>query len=380
MQITLPQSQLAKALNYTSRAVSVKPNIPVLANILIEVAKDSLHLGATNLDMGINMWIPGQAEAEGRVTVSGKLLADFINAADGASVDILLEGDTLQVITDNSRADFQTIPATEFPVLPKVKGDPVFVLKSSDFADSVAKVAFASSTDFITSRIQYTGVLFSFEPDNAEQLTLVGLDGYRLSRKQIQVKRAETNGLEIIVPAKSLQELVKIVQTETADDVEVYVNDNRSQAIFKIGDIEVSIRLLEGPFVDYHKAIPAECAYEFDVSKVELEAAMRVVNTLARTVQGHRVDWDLDLETAVLTMRSHAELGKNQTKLKVEGVIGSSDFKAAYSLQFLMDMVSHMDGDNIHFATNGPLSAAVFTDSQDPAFLHLVMPLQREDL
>lgn len=380
MNITLPQSQLAKALNYTSRAVSAKPNIPVLANVLLEVTKDSLHLGATNLDMGINMWIPGQAESEGKVTASGKLLADFINAADGSSVDIQLEGDTLSFVTDNSRADFQTIPATEFPVLPKVKGEASFSLSAAEFAEAVGMVAFASSTDFITSRIQYSGVLFEFNVEEPTQLTLIGLDGYRLSRKVLTVERSTSEELSLIVPAKSLLELVKIVQTETAEQVEVFVNENKSQVIFKLGDIEVSIRLLEGPFVDYKRAIPAESAFEFDVAKGELETAMRVVNTLARTVQGHRVDWDLDLETAVLTMRSNAELGKNQTKLKVEGVIGSSDFKAAYSLQFLMDMVGHMPGETIHFAANGPLSAAVFTTTQDPNFLHLVMPLQREDV
>ncbi|MCA9379372.1 DNA polymerase III subunit beta [Candidatus Dojkabacteria bacterium] len=380
MKITLPQSALAKALNYTSRAVSSKPNIPVLANILLEVSKDSLHLGATNLDMGINMWIPGQVDAEGKVTASGKLLADFINAASAASVDISLEGDNLQVVTDNSRADFQTIPATEFPVLPKVKGEPAFALPAKEFAEAMDMVAFASSTDFITSRIQYSGVLFESSAESPDKLILVGLDGYRLSRKELSVKRGSGDELSLIVPARSLQELSRIVQTEAVETVEVYVNDNKSQVIFKLADIEVSVRLLEGPFVEYKRAIPSESAFEFAVARSELESAMKVVNTLARTVQGHRVDWDLDLETAVLTMRSNAELGKNQTKLKVDGLIGSSDFKAAYSLQFLLDMVAHMPGEVIHFAANGPLSAAVFTSDDDAGYLHLVMPLQREDV
>lgn len=382
MEIKIPQSKLATALNYTSKAVSNKPNIPVLSNVLLEVNKTQLHLAATNLDMGINMWIAGQVTAEGSLTVSGKFLTDFISATGDGNIVLKLEQDTLQVLTERAKADFQTIPSQEFPILPQVKGTPLFTVNSEELCKSLSKVVFACASDLVTSRVQYTGVLFELKKDEPNTVTLIGLDGYRLSRKLIQVQGLTLEAdLQLIIPAKSLQEVVKILQTEAQPNVEVYLSENKSQVIFKIEEIEISIRLLEGPYVDYHKVIPAENAFTFNVNKTDLEKAMKVVHTFARSTQGYRVDWDLDLESTTLIMKTTvSELGSNQFELKVEDVVGSNDFKAAYSLQFLLEMSGHMSGDTISFATNGPLSAAVFSDSQDKDFLHIIMPLQRDDL
>lgn len=380
MKIKLPQQKLSNALTYASRAVSVKPNIPVLANILIEVNKTELHVASTNLDMGINMWISGQVDSEGSVTVSGKFITDFVAATGAGNVSLELEGDNLVVSTEGAQAKFQTISAGEFPIIPESKGDPVIVVKSEELRHSLSKVLFACATDLITSRIQHTGVLFEFDPESAEQLTLVGLDGYRMSRKFLKLDSTTlTESMQMIVPAKSLLELSKILQTEEVDTCEIFLSDNKSQIIFKIGDIEITIRLLEGNYAEYKKVIPVENSFTFEVAKSDLEKIMRVTNTFARSTQGNRVDWDLDLESTTLTMQSTvSDLGTNITQVKVQNVGGSNDFKAAYSLQFLLDMIAHVEGDTVEFATNGPLAAACFTDPSDKDYLHIIMPLLRE--
>ena len=88
MKITLNHSKLAKSLQYASRAVSSKPNIPVLSNVLLDVTNTDIKLSATNLDMGINMWIPGKVEEEGSTTVSAKYIADFVVASSSDKVEI----------------------------------------------------------------------------------------------------------------------------------------------------------------------------------------------------------------------------------------------------------------------------------------------------
>ncbi len=381
MKITLPQDKLAKALGYTSRAVSTKPNIPVLSNILIEVSKHELKMSGTNLDMGINTWIAGTVDTEGKVTASGKFLSDFINANGSGKVEMSLEGDVLHVKTPNSSAEFSTISATEFPILPKVTGTPLFKIAAADLASALDKVTFACAADLVASRIQFTGVLFELTAEEPGKLTMVGIDAYRLSRKLVKIEREGTDAMQLIVPARSLQELGRILSQEGAETVEIYLSESKSQVIFKFGDVELSVRLLEGPYPDYKPVIPVENAYAYDIDKADLEQATKIVNTFARTIHGNRVDMDLDLETGTLTMRTTvAELGKNETKIQVKNVTGNNDLKSAYSLQFLIDMQNHMSGDKIHFESNGTLAAAVFTDPTEKDFMHIVMPLQRDDV
>lgn len=381
MEIKLAQHSLSKALNYVTRAVSVKPNIPVLSNVLVEVNKTNLHLAATNLDMGINLWIPGQVESEGSLTVSGKLLADFVAATGEGNVVLKQEGDTLKALTDKAQAEFATISAQEFPILPRVSEKPLMKIKSNLLVDALTKVVFACAADVVTSKVQHTGVLWEIDPELKEnEVTLVGLDGYRLSLKTIEVTDSSAEEpMKLIVPARPLQELIKILSSEDVEECEIFVNEAKTQIIYRCGEIEVSVRLIEGPYAEYAKVIPADESLSFSVPKADLEHALKVVYTFAKNSQGYRVDWDLDLETTTLTMRSSiSQMGQNEVQLKLKDVTGSSDFKGAYSLQFLIELVSHIQGDEVSFATNGPLAAAVFKDSKDKDFLHIIMPLQRD--
>lgn len=380
MQITIQRPKLATALNYVSKAVSTKPNIPVLSNVLIEVKGDQLKLSSTNLDMGINMWVPGVGGKDGHVTASGKFLTDFINAATGDKVNLSLEGDVLKVETEKSKAEFQTIPATEFPVLPKVEQDPYLTLPTSEFIDAMHKVIFACAADNNTSTIQFTGVLFELE-EKSKHISFIGLNGFRLSQKRIRLAEANAESTQLIVPAKSLQEFVKILDAEADDEIKMYVTANKSQAIFVINDLEFSIRLLEGPYPEYKGVIPTDYEFCFEVEKSDFEKSLRVINTFARSITGNKVSWDLNTSTSELLMHTEVvDLGKNETILPVQEVKGTETLKGAFSLQFLMDFVSHTNSDKIRFETNGPLAGAIFTDKSDPDFLHLIMPVLRDDV
>ncbi len=379
MQITIQRQKLAKALNYVSKAVSSKPNIPVLSNVLLSVKDDQLKLSATDLDMGINMWVPGVGSQGGQVTASGKFLADFINASSGDKVELKLEGDVLHVSSAKSKAQFQTIPASEFPVLPKVGEKPTYSFNTADFIKSMQKVIFACAADNNTSTIQFTGVLFEVE-EGTKHIHFVGLNGFRMSRKRMRLSESNATSSQLIVPAKSLQDLVRILAAEEESEIKIYVNEAATQIIFAIADLEFSIRLLEGPYPDYKDVIPTESSYEFEVQKSEFEQSLRVINTFARSITGNKVNWDLDTETGELLMHSEViDLGRNETSLQVEDVKGTGVLKDAYSMQFLMDFVSHTDGDTISFHTNAPLAAAVFTDKADADFIHIIMPVLRDD-
>lgn len=377
MQITLQQSKLAKALSYIAKAVSTKPNIPVLSNVLLSVDKSTLKLSATNLDMGINMWIAGQSLADGEVTVSAKTLGDFVSETSDGKITLTVDGQLLKVVGEGSQAEFQTIPATEFPILPKITGTPVFSVAPDIFVTGLSKVLFACSTENTPGKSQQTGVYFDL-PKTGD-LNLIGLDGYRLSSKKIKVRRALEQELTAIVPGKALSELSKILLSEeSVEVVEVYVNQSKSQMMFKFNEIEFSVRLLEGPYPEYKKVIPTEFDYSCEMNRNEFLQAIRIVNTFARSTLGNRTNFDLDPDSATVTLSTTVtDLGNNETKIKATQIKGD-ELAAAYNLRYLGDVGNVVTGDKIIFQTKNALAAAVFLDGDDPDFLHIVMPLRRE--
>jgi DNA polymerase-3 subunit beta len=383
MKIILNHTKLAKALSYTSRAVSAKPNIPILSNVLVDVDNGNLKLSATNLDMGINMWISGQVEADGKVTINAKYISDFVSAAssDTDKIEMNLVDNNVLIKTENSKASFNIIPAEEYPVLPKVSETPIFKINANDFISSMEKVIFACSTDLSAGRIQYSGVLFEINKENNE-ITFVGLDGFRLSKRVIQLKGLQENiqKEEIIVPSRYLGELTKILQDyHNIDEVEVFLSENNSQIIFKFDDIEFSIRLLEGPYPEYKKTLPDSSVFSFEVKKKDIENAIKIANTFARGNLGNRTLFDFDLETSKLTLKSTvAEIGEGESVVIVSNAQGESDLRTAYTLRYLQDLVNHIKGDTMIFETKGQLAASIFKDKDDSQFLHLIMPMRRE--
>ncbi len=382
MKITLNHEKLSKSLQYTSRAVSQKPNIPVLSNVLLDVTKNGLKLMATNLDMGISVWIPGVVSEEGKTTVSAKYIADYVAASSSEKVDITLKDNVITVKTEKSKSTFNTILASEFPILPKTAEEPLFAISATDFINSMDKVVFACSTDFSAGKVQQSGVLFELAGEAPTEINFVGLDGFRLSSRTASIKNVnkELPKESIIVPAKYLQELVKIVQDYTElDDIEVFLSESKSQIVFKFEEIEFSIRLLEGPYPDFRRIMPDAATYIFDVKKSDLEEAIKIVNTFARSNLGYRTLLDLDVANSVLKLKSSvAEVGENETLVNLSNVNAEGDLNTAYNLKFLQDIVNHIKGESIKFESKGPLAASVFKDKADPRFLHLVMPLRRD--
>ena len=67
MNVTVNQEYLANALTAVGRAVSSRSTLPVLSNILLTVSGGTLALGATNLAIGIRVWISAVVAEPGAI-------------------------------------------------------------------------------------------------------------------------------------------------------------------------------------------------------------------------------------------------------------------------------------------------------------------------
>ncbi len=382
MEIQINHKVLSKALTYASRAVSQKPNIPILSNVMLKVDKSSVEISATNLDMGIHMWIPGKVETAGSTTVNAKYISDFVSASseNGESLTLSLKENSVNVITASSKGTFSTMPAEEYPVLPTAK-TLLFKIACIEFIKSMNKTLFACSTDLSSGRIQQSGVLFEISQEKSE-VNFVGLDGFRLSKRISQVKEAATSKdkSEIIVPARYLMELVKILADyPNIENLEVYLSETNSQLVFKFEDTEFSVRLLEGPYPDYKRIMPNDYSFTFEIKKKEIENAIKIVNTFARGNLGNKTLFDFDVEQSKITLSSVVtDVGEGSTHIAVTNASADTDLNTAYTLRYLQDVVNHLEGDKIIFESKGPLAASVFKDNDDPQFVHLVMPMRRD--
>ena len=203
MKIICSQENLARGLSAVKPAISSKSLLPILTHILIDsrAGDGRVRFAATNLDVGINGWIPAQVEEPGAIAVPARLICDFVNTLPQGQVEMTLnvQTQTLRVISGRMAANIKGIDAKEFPELcssaePKAQ----VPLEAKALGEMLDRVVFAAATD--ESRPVLAGVLAKFD---ANRLTLAGADGFRLS---VQHKGASDTArvepLNLIIPVK----------------------------------------------------------------------------------------------------------------------------------------------------------------------------------
>src|SRR4029077_17912274 len=110
----------------------------------------------------------------------------------------------------------RTLRAEDFPTLPVPSAETRVTLPAEAFTQTISRVARSASRD--ETRPVLTGVLMSA---SGQELRMVATDSYRLSVKETALQAPLQGSLEANVPARALQELVRISQQEAGDEVAV---------------------------------------------------------------------------------------------------------------------------------------------------------------
>jgi DNA polymerase-3 subunit beta len=281
----------------------------------------------------------------------------------------------LEVNSVDNKAEFFIIPAEDFPKIPEPEGTSIIEINALQFADAIGLTAFAAGTD--DSRPVLTGILM--ETTGEKEVTLVGVDGFRLSRKILKLEKViKVEKFKEIVPSHTLSEMESILR-DVADEkeiVKIFYLGAKNQLLFKVGDLELSTRLIEGEFPDYQKIMPKEKILRFDLDREEFSNALKVVSIFARNVIGNKTRFKINTEKKQIMMSANVvDVGKNDSSVKITNLQGD-DMETGFNVKFLMDAVSVIKSKTIVFESNGSTAPGVFVNPDDPDFTHVVMPMR----
>jgi DNA polymerase-3 subunit beta len=195
VKVTCLQENLARGLQIAGRAVSTRGSLPILGNVLLRTEGGRLKLTATNLEVGINCWVPAKVDDEGAITVPAKLFTDFVNSLPAGPTELTLNvrTKTVHLRRDPYEANFKGMDAEEFPIIPVAPDRPTTRVSKSTLRRMIAEVAFVATTD--DSRPVLTGVLTTLEGD---KITMAAADPYRLSVRHAKLLDKVEGKLEVI--------------------------------------------------------------------------------------------------------------------------------------------------------------------------------------
>lgn len=374
MKITCKQQDLSRGLSVVNHAVSSRSTLPILANILIATDQGRVRLSATNLEIGINYWLDAQIEDEGSITVPAKLFADFVNSLPQATVDILSSPETYAVNVKSLRssANIKGMDPTEYPIIPSAEGSETpILLDASLLREMISQVAFASADD--DSRPVLTAVYVKLEN---EQLTFAGADAFRVAIRNASLPGQTQNQDEILIPARTLTELGRILPAEGT--VQMLTTPNRSQVLFQTENMGLVSRLIEGSFPRFQAIVPKEFTTRAVIETKEFAAAVRSVVPFARDSSNvARVSLKGETEgdeATTLTIEANAEdVGSNVSTINAN--VEGPEQQLIFNVKYLSEVLSVVDTPEVSLEVTTALRPGVIRPVSPVDYIYVIMPM-----
>jgi DNA polymerase III subunit beta len=371
MNVSVMQENLARGLGVVGRAVSSRATLPVLANVLLKTENAGLKLTATNLEIGINCWVPGKVEEEGEITVPAKLLSDLVSSLPNQRIDLQFSAKdrTLKVTSGGSRSSIKGIEADEFPVVAAIGDTPATSADSRALRDALAEVVFAAASD--ESRPILTGVLTRLA---GETMTLAAADNYRIAVRTLTLTKAVTPEMTIVVPARSYAELMRILP-DAEEAIEITVTPNKSQVLFHVAGIDLVSRLIEGQFPNYEPVIPTAHTSRAVLDRESFLAGARRASIFARdSANIVKIELGGEAGDGVAITAHAADVGDAADAL--EATLEGQSTTIAFNARYLVDVLSNLGAEEAALELSGPLAPGVIRGIGKDDYVHVIMPVR----
>lgn len=365
MELSVTQENLAKALSGVGRVASSKAGLPILSNILLRTDGNRLLVAATNLEMAATHYIGAKVVTPGAITIPARLVSDFISSLPKGPVTLKVQDSHLTITSGGYNSVINGVIADEFPELPTIDetSSIQYSINVADFKQAVSQTIITSSND--STRPVLTGVYWhSFEGS----LYLAATDGYRLSERRLVETKSE---VAAIIPTTTLQEVLRTISDEVS---EIEMLFDETQVRFRVGEAEITSRLIDGNFPPYRELIPPTSETELTLDTSEFVRITKIAGLFARD-SGGSVTLTADKEKSTLSIHSIAsELGENTSETKAEA---TSDGQVTLNSRYLTEALSVIDGDTVIFRFSGKLAPCVLTAKADDInYKHIIMPLK----
>lgn len=364
MKLVCTKENLKKGLSAVTRVVPTTNPLQVLNNILVKTDQGRIKLSSTNLEVGVNTWIGGKIEEEGALTVPAKLINEYINNLPTEKVTITTRDNDLNLESENYLGNIKGLSSEDFPLIPQVAEESFVKIEGGVLRQAFTETIWAASA--AETQPEISGIYLSFEGD---KLVVAATDRYRLAEHIIKLSEALAANKEVIVPARTIMELTKMLTTSSSM-VEVYFSE--SQVLFKFDQTELISRLIDGSYPDYRQIIPKDFNTQALFDREELIHALRITALFAP--DSNNIQLEVGAKSTITVAASSVSAGENITKVPAK--ISGSDNRAVFNYRYLLDCLNNLSEEKVMLKLINDSSPAQLVPEGRSNYLYIVMPIK----
>ncbi|RVU55742.1 DNA polymerase III subunit beta [Anaerosphaera multitolerans] len=361
MKLKISKKDLSKHISIVQKAISTRTTMQILEGILLKAKDNILTLIASDTEITIKTSVSALVLEEGEIVINSRLFGDIIRKLPDETIDIEVASTNMNIKCLNSEFNIQCQVSDEFPDLPRIDEIVNVSIKAFDFKEAIRKTSFAVSFD--ETRVAFTGVLMDIKED---EINFVALDGFRLALKKL---RTQTNqSISSIIPARSLNELIKIIENEEAIDITIGNNSIR----FNLDNTVFYTTLLSGEFFKYEGLIRENHSTIVQIDKNKFQNALERASLLAKEDKANLVK--LNVGESEIEITSNSEIGNVEEF--VDSEVEGEELKIAFNSKYLLEGIKIIESEKIILNFTDSINPCIIQEDEDEDYIYLVLPVR----
>ncbi len=365
MHFICPRETLHQGLQTVQRAVSTKTTLPILTGILLEAGKDRLRLLATDLELGIECFVPVQTILEGSIVLEGKYLTEIVRRLPDEEVELIFDEEKKMAEIRCAKSVFlvHSMPAADFPSLPENEGDLYLQIEQPTFRQMVKETSFAVALD--DTRPFLTGVLLELDEN---RVRMVATDTSRLALRQIPAEQTYQR-TQALIPTKTLLEASRLATSSGEEEMKITIGPKHVS--FELDAIKIVSRLIEGQFPSYQQVIPKQYQTKVQIQRLAFLQAAERASLLGR--EGTSVI-KLQISGEKMTLSANVpEVGQAYEEVAITK--DGNDAEIAFNARFITDVLRTLDAPEILLELTGVHSPGLVKPASEEEYTYVIMPV-----
>jgi DNA polymerase-3 subunit beta len=367
MKISTFAPHLLSQLQAVSRVTASRSAVSALSGVMITTPDESsAELRATDMEVALRVPLAAEVDSPGTAVLPARLLLDITRSlpAEPVRIELRAAEQDVELVCGAATFHLRMLRTEDFPSLPEPTPETRIVLPVGAFVQTVGQVARSASRD--ETRPVLTGIMMSASGD---ELQMVATDSYRLSVKTTKLELPLGGSLEANVPARALQELVRVAPQGESDTVAVSVGKN--QVVFELGEIVLSSRLIDGQFPNYRQLLPEGVEHELRLASAEFTEVVRRVSLLAQKNVPLRLSFS---DGTLLVSAQTPDIGEASEAIPVP--FEGEPLDIGFNPDFLRDGLESVESDEFLLKLISPLRPGLIESPEGGDFVYLIMPIR----
>jgi DNA polymerase-3 subunit beta len=365
MKFSIQRETLLKPLQQVTGVVERRQTLPILGNVLLNATQKDLKLTATDLEVELQAQANVAIKEPGDITLPARKLLDICRTLpEEAEIHIAVKDERAHVSSGKSRFTLATMPASEFPVVEKLKSPIKLTVPQGDLRSMIDRTAFSMAQQDV--RYYLNGLML--EPASG-LLRAVATDGHRLAICEFAMDIDATTGQQVIVPRKGVQELHRLLEDKD-EPVQIEIGSNHIR--ITTSSLRFTSKLIDGRFPDYNRVIPKDADKRLQVNRELLRQALTRTSILSNEkYRGIR----LDISKNNVKIQAHNPEQEEAVE-DLEVTYASDPLLIGFNVTYLLDVLGVIHANEIEIMLSDANSSALICQPGMEACRYVVMPMR----